>query len=143
MDLEKSSEHLRVVSALTKGLAILEEVQSTVSVPVPGAIPNEGGVPTKDAVRTYTLAMIVEIAEWVQTLDYKPWKNKAQLASLINNADTVAEEFVDILAFLGVLITYMHRLGISPSMLAQAYVRKSKINIHRIDAQLGGEQWVE
>jgi dimeric dUTPase (all-alpha-NTP-PPase superfamily) len=138
MDLNEGREHYRVAEALTRGLAVLEEVQAMVSLPVPGAIPAPGELPTKDAVRTYTLAMIVEIAEWVQTLDYKPWKNHDATSYITEEENVVAEEFADILAFLGVLVLYMHRFGITPAMIAQAYVQKSKVNIQRIDAQIGG-----
>jgi len=103
---------------LANGLDVLVEMQKQVSSPVPGAIPTGSDWPTKDAVRTYTLAMIVEIAEWVQTLDYKPWKNSAPDAYPVLS-DTVADEFADILAFLGILTITWDSGVLIPKQLPQ------------------------
>ena len=123
---------------LANGLDVLVEMQKQVSSPVPGAIPTGSDWPTKDAVRTYTLAMIVEIAEWVQTLDYKPWKNSAPDAYPVLS-DTVADEFADILAFLGILTHYMGQWGIDTEAIAAAYMRKSAENVRRIAENFGEE----
>ena len=121
---------------LTLGLESLMRVQKEVSGGVPGAIPAPGLYPSKDAVRTYSLALITEIAEWLQDLDTRPWKNDLTEAAPVVDNDTLAEEFADMLAFLGILIYYMNQWGIPPERLASAYVAKSNINIERITANL-------
>lgn len=118
---------------LADGLRTLLAVQKVVSSAVPGAIYDADNPPTKDALRTYSLAFIVEMAEWLQELDFKPWKNGKPEVSLRSHPAVVAEEFADMLAFLGILISYMDNLGITPDDLARAYVKKSEQNIVRIN----------
>jgi hypothetical protein len=118
------------VEALTEGLETLRHIQGDVSLPVPGCIPAAGSLPTKEAVCEYTLAMIVEITELLQTTDWKPWKTKTVI-----DHDKVIDEFADVLAFQGILIYYLNAMGISPEQLAEGYRRKSIINIQRFMGQ--------
>jgi len=112
--------------SLSESLALLALNQTTISQGDLGCIPPEGQAPSKDAVRSYALALMIEVAEFTQELDWKPWKTK-QLV----DQERVADEFADILAFLGIILIYLDRMGISPSVLARAYNHKSKINIDR------------
>jgi|GEM_PF-3794302 len=114
-----------LVKGLSNALALIARNQKIISAGDPGCIPDEGHPPSKDAVRSYTLALMVELAEFIQELDWKPWKDK-QI-----NAERVADEFADILAFMGILIVYLDRMGIPPGMLARQYREKSKVNIDR------------
>ena len=115
-----------LVMTLTEGLGMLALNQKVISQGDPECIPPEGQAPSKDAVRSYALALMIEVAEFTQELDWKPWKTK-QLV----DQERVADEFADILAFLGIILIYLDRMGISPSVLARAYNHKSKINIDR------------
>lgn len=115
---------LNVGDAVTCAMHALEFVQSTVSAAVPGCITE--GQPTKDQLRTYTLAMIVELGEFIQTLDWKPWKDKQDF-----DKSDVTYEFADILAFMGVLVVYLRKMGITPEDIGDAYVAKSITNIER------------
>lgn len=124
---------------LANGLDVLVEMQKQVSSPVPGAIPTGSAWPTKDALRTYTLAMIVEVAEWVQTTDWKPWKNKSEDAHIWDVYRT-SDEFADILAFLGILLYYMEQWNISTEDIAAAYMRKSAENVRRINGSFGAKE---
>lgn len=112
--------------SLSEGLALLALNQTTISQGDLGCIPPEGQAPSKDAVRSYMLALMIEVAEFTQELDWKPWKEK-----LLVDTERVADEFADILAFLGIIIVYLDRMGIPPGMLARAYNKKSKVNIDR------------
>mgnify|MGYP000429717305 CR=1 FL=1 len=123
----------RIVS-LENALHSLKDIQSVVSLPVEGCIPVEGELPSKDAIRTYVLAMTVELMEFVQTLDWKPWKQKSNL-----DIERIVDEFADILAFQGVLIYYLYLLGISPEMLELGYRKKSIENIDRFLGKKGAE----
>jgi hypothetical protein len=117
------------------GLLKLRETQMTVSLPVPDAIPPEGELPTKDSVRTHVLALFVELAEFLQTLDWKSWKKDPKKL----DQERICDEFADILAFLGVILIHLTAMGITPGMLGEAYRRKSIINIDRFTGQLGEE----
>lgn len=130
-------EFIIVARDLANGLDALATVQKLVSAPVPGAIPVGTQHPSKDAVRTYTLALMVEVAEWVQTLDYKPWKNSDLQSDLRESKERVADEFADILAFLGILVVYMEQFGINTEDIAAAYAAKSAENVRRITRNLG------
>lgn len=128
---EEMSEFLETLKSvepvsLENALYTLKTVQGVVSKPVEGCIPEEGEFPTKDAIRTYALAMMVETAEFVQTLNWKPWKDKQVI-----DRYKVVDEFADILAFMGILVYYMELLGISQKQLADGYTKKSIENIER------------
>lgn len=135
------NENLTAARDLANGLDVLVAMQKQVSIPVPGAIVTGAAWPSKDAVRTYSLAMIVEIAEWLQTLDWKPWKNAGVEAHPWQQADIIADEFADILAFLGILTHYMDQWNITTEDIAAAYIRKSAENVRRINgAHLRGDE---
>jgi len=119
---------------LSTALTTLAVVQEIVSKPVLGCIPPDGELPSKDAIRTYALALQIELSEFVQTLDWKPWKDKPEI-----NKDRVIDEFADMLAFLGVIIYYLKRMDITPRQLADGYSRKSIVNIERFLGEHGVE----
>lgn len=99
---------------------------------VPGAITN--APPTPDQIRTYFLALIVETVELMNELPgWKPWKKPKLM-----NPEYVMDEFADILAFLGVILNYLRELGIDPADLADAYARKTNINIARFNGEVEG-----
>jgi hypothetical protein len=112
---------------LAAGLRLMANVQQDVSISVPNCIPPKNELPTKDAVRTYILAMINETCELLQELDWKPWKSKNTI-----DIPKVVDEFADILAFQGIIIHYLNLLGITPNMLAEGYRLKSIKNIERL-----------
>lgn len=136
VDLNNGYGH-RMAAALTVALVALAENQSEVSSPVPGCIPKDDDAPTKDAIRTYVLALFVELGEFLQELDWKPWKTKGAIS-----AGKVADEFADILAFLGVVLVQLEHLGISEDMLANAYREKSIVNVERF-LGVHGEHYVQ
>ncbi len=115
-----------LVWSLNKVLKMLAYNQRKVSSMVPDCIPMEGQVPSKDAVRSYALALFIELGEFVQELDWKPWQNKKEI-----NTAKVAEEFADILAFIGIILVQLEHLGITEEVLAEAYRAKSVVNIMR------------
>lgn len=118
---------------LTNALTYLAANQRRVSAAVPGCIPGVGETPSKDTLRTYVLAIFVELGEFLQELDWKPWKTKADV-----DKEKVAAEFADILAFLGVLLVQLQEgLGIDASDLAIAYKNKSVVNVERFLGQHG------
>jgi dimeric dUTPase (all-alpha-NTP-PPase superfamily) len=80
----------------------------------------------KDTVRTYVLALQVEVMEFLQTLDWKPWKNGKQ-----ESDERVLDEFADMIAFMGVLITILKAMGFSEADIANAYIRKEQTNVAR------------
>lgn len=130
----KSSLHSSKILSLESALHSMKDIQHAVSGPVQGCIPLEGELPSKDAIRTYVLAMAVELMEFVQTLDWKPWKQKSSI-----DVERVVDEFADILAFQGVLVYYLNLYGITPEMLSEGYRKKSIENIDRFLGNRGAE----
>jgi hypothetical protein len=129
-DLRKSlasDEEPEDIAYLKAGLVTLFNTQMTVSSLVDGCIPEVGTHASPDQLRTYFLALMVEMMELLQELSWKPWKNEKPV-----NSARVADEFADVLAFLGVLIIYLDSLGVPPDMLAGAYAAKSRVNIERM-----------
>lgn len=122
---------------LAGGLRALHGVQSIVSAMVPDAIPVEDDVPPA-AVLTYCFAFIKEVTELMDELGWKPWKPRKVI-----NRERVADEFADILAFLGLIIIYVLKLtGLTFEDLARAYLRKSDVNVARFNGEVAGYEVV-
>lgn len=107
---------------LAEGLDVLCGTQEDVSGLVPGATDTPM---TQDQVATYTLALLQEVHEFGNELGWKPWKENGF------NPERAADEFADILAFLGLFIHLLDQSGVSPQMLADAYRKKSINNVGR------------
>lgn len=119
---------------IERALDALINNQSIVSWLVDGAVPQSTDKPNKDATRTYFLALIVELTELLQELDWKAWKDKKDV-----DKTKIAQEFADVLAFLGVILLQIRALGVSTEDLATAYKVKSQINIERFLGKFGKE----
>jgi dimeric dUTPase (all-alpha-NTP-PPase superfamily) len=83
----------------------------------------------------YTLATIVELSEFLQETDWKPWKVKSD-----EDITAIAMEFADILAFLGVIINQLAQKGLTVDDLIAAYKIKSEINVARFKGEVEGYQ---
>jgi len=118
---------------LEAGINLLKVTQEVVSSTLPGCIPDPGVDPTPDQLRTYFLALNVELGELLQELNWKPWKE----SKAINKA-RVVDEFADVLAFTGILLVYLDRLGITTEDLAAGYAAKTSVNIQRLTGQVDG-----
>jgi len=118
------------------GLRALSGVQTLVSGMVPDALPlnpDDNYVPPAN-VLTYGFAFIKEVTELMDELGWKPWKPRKPI-----DRARVADEFADILAFLGLLTIYVIRLaGLTPEELAMAYMRKSDVNVARFSGEVEG-----
>lgn len=119
---------------LAAGLETLVRMQHHVSRHVPGAIPPDGFPADKDAVRTYFLALMGEVYELLQTLDWKPWK-----LPTVPERHRIMDEYADVLAFLGIITTYVMRAASCDEQeLAAAYQLKSQVNLERIAGRVAG-----
>lgn len=125
---------------LDQGLSLLHSVQDSVSAPL---LRDEASI--HDYLRTYSLALFIELGEFINELAWKPWKpgKKVDIAK-------VQDEFADILAFLGVILVLLIRLHpeITTNTLATAYITKSRINVARFtgkveDYSVVGEPWTK
>lgn len=125
-------ENMRNVKRhIALGLTALATVQSDVSAMVDGALPIDGSVPPIN-VLTYGYALIKEITELADELGWKPWKPRKPI-----DQSRVADEFADVLAFLGLITLYVMRLAnLEPSDLAAAYLRKSDVNVARFSGKV-------
>lgn len=117
---------------LADGLYAIQFTQRFIS-DLSGAAFGDYQTPTPDQIRTVFAALFVELGELLQTLNWKPWKENREL-----NFSRITDEFADILAFLGLLLVYFGKFGISPEMLARAYLRKTKVNFERFIGQVDG-----
>lgn len=119
-------------NSLYSALMMLKEIQHDVSSMVPGAITD--APPSPDQIRTYFLAMAVEIYELMSEFPgWKPWKEPKAV-----NRERVVDEFADILAFTGVILNYIDQLGISMVDLARGYAHKTNVNISRFNGEVDG-----
>lgn len=89
---------------------------------------------TPENVRTFGLALIQEINEFINELPrWKPWKREKEV-----DRERIADEFADILAFLGMFISWADQLGISTQDLAEAFIKKSRVNVQRLTGNVEG-----
>ena len=79
----------------------------------------------RDDIARYGLCLVLEAAELVNSL---PWKRWARHPADLDNA---AEEFADMLCFVGSIIGLFNRLGVSTSELTIAYAKKVEENRKR------------
>lgn len=115
---------------LALGLSVLKMVQEGTSALVPGCITEEV---TKDQLKEVYVATSVEFAELMQELNWKSWK-----PTFVEDKELVAKEFADILAFLGLFMVYLDKLGVNTDELAEAYVQKTKLNVDRFIGNVAG-----
>lgn len=89
---------------------------------------------TPDNVRTFGLALIQEVNEFINELPrWKPWKKEKEV-----DRERLTDEFADILAFLGIMMSWMDQLDIFTQDLAEAFVKKSQVNIQRLTGKVEG-----
>lgn len=109
------------VADMKAGLRGWQEAQEFVSGHLEGATNL-----TPENMRTLLLAMHSEVDEWGKEIGWKPWKP-------VNPGDVdvprMTDEFADLLAFMGLAMTYMTGLGVGTDELVDAYVKKSVHNI--------------
>jgi NTP pyrophosphatase (non-canonical NTP hydrolase) len=120
------TDNINVVIGLAVGLEELTNCQRTVSSLVDGAVTN--GV-MSEQVRMAFLAEMVELVELLQELEWKPWPHKHARF----RPDKIVKEFGDVLAFLGLIMVYLSKMGIDSRMLAEGYVERSENNVKRFD----------
>jgi hypothetical protein len=117
--------------AIGDGLQSLADIQVEVSGMVNDAVPTTGEIPPAN-ILTYGFAFIKEATELMDELGWKPWKPRKPI-----NKERVADEFADILAFLGLLTIYVMRLAdLTTDDLAAAYLRKSDVNVARFSGEV-------
>lgn len=129
---DQFSTMIGTMREISNGLAALAGVQIIVSGMVKDALPISVHTIPPINILTYGFAFIKETTELMDELGWKPWKPRKPI-----NRDRVADEFADILAFLGLLTLYVMRLtGLTTDDLAQAYMRKSDVNVARFSGEV-------
>jgi len=132
MSVDVSDKYGFGVSRLAAGLSVLMITQKGVA---KRAIPDWlKGEP--EYIRTTFLALIVEVVELVQLFNWKQWKDPHVFDE--HHLDRMANEFADMLAFLGYIILFLDDLGVSPADLAEAYEEKTIINHARLAGDIEG-----
>lgn len=112
--------------------AALESLAATQRV-VSGQFSEEALQPTRENIVMYFLALIDEITELLHELNWKQWANEK-----VVDRQRVADEFADVLAFLGVITLYIFQMGVTAEDLSRAYSHKSIVNILRFTGHVEG-----
>ena len=112
------------IQGLIIGLNVLATTQKDVT---PILDPQIFERPIDETTQTYLLAAIHGLHGLLDELDWKVWTPPQEL-----DKDRIADEFADVLAFLGIIewILY-HRVGLTLTDLAKAYKAKTKENASR------------
>jgi len=81
------------------------------------------GIAFEDWIQKETLAMLSELAELIDEVNFKWWKNKQPV-----DIDNVKEELVDILHF---FVSMCLKAGMDAGELCERYLEKNKENFDR------------
>lgn len=84
---------------------------------------NLHGICKEEWIQKETLAIISELAELLDEVNFKWWKNPKEL-----NEEAIQEELVDILHF---FVSMCLKMGMTAEDLYQGYLRKNKENFKR------------
>lgn len=76
----------------------------------------------------YGMGLIIEVAEF---LNETPWKSWPKDPTKRPDLERIAEEFVDMISYLGSWVSFLEMLGISPQDITLAYQRKLSENNSR------------
>jgi NTP pyrophosphatase (non-canonical NTP hydrolase) len=115
-------------SKLALGLHVLAGVQFEVGLAIPGWSEGE-----PEFVRTTFLALVKEVMELLDYFDWKQWKLPTE-----TDAGEAADEFADVLAFLGYVVLFLGYRGVMPDDLARAYAKKTLVNQERLAGKIEG-----
>lgn len=113
---------------LEKGLQVLADVQWGIGKLVPGWVEGE-----PEFIRTTFLALTAEIYELLEHFNWRQWKDATEFDPV-----AAADEFADVLAFLGYVVIFLNQKGVSTAELARAYRLKSDINWQRLVGKVPG-----
>lgn len=113
---------------IRQGLSALDEIHTATN----KLVRHESGrldehLEDESVLHTYVLATIVELVEFLQTMQWKPWRVSVKE----EDREHILEEFADIMAFLGVLVTVLRAKGFSIADITNAYIRKELVNVRR------------
>ena len=86
----------------------------------------------KEIYQIYGLALSIEVSEFVNELNWKPWKHTQP------NKEAVLEEFVDVLHFIGTWTQLLLHLGFNTADIATAFASKYNVNQERLDGKVEG-----
>lgn len=130
--LESAPEYY--ASRLAQGLNVLTSIQSNVSSPLirEDTSASAAGLKHrewKEHIRTYGLALMMEVGELINELDWKPWKFRHEV-----DFENVVKEYSDVLAFLGIVTLLLERRfpGFTTAVAARKYIDVSLDNVERI-----------
>jgi len=96
---------------------------------------NLGHIKPEEWIQKEVLAMVSELGELLNEVNFKWWKNPKEI-----NYNAVKEELVDILHF---LVSMCIKAGMTAQDLYQAYLAKNKENFNRQEgkSEKSGYEW--
>lgn len=126
-EIDPTGQHREKIQA---GLESLLEVERLVQL--------LGGTPwaldaTPENVRTFCFALVHEVGEIADELQWKPWKLKGSVDSV-----AIAYEAADVLAFLALVFRYCRAHGVTMDHIATAFIDKSRTNVERLNGRVAG-----
>ncbi len=90
-------------------------------------------VPTRANVSTFSLALVAEVVELANELQWKPWRLPTE-----PDAGRALEEIPDVLAFLGIVLNWLSHYGISMGDVAEGFAGKCELNVRRMNGKVEG-----
>lgn len=118
------------MSALAEGLEALRRMERDVQLATGG---QDALLPDRDTVAQFSMALIAEVVEVADELQWKRWKRNTP-----SNAQAALAEMSDVLAFLGLLLNWLDYYGISMTTLAQSFADKCQVNVARLRGEVPG-----
>lgn len=77
-----------------------------------------------DTLARYAAALMIEVAEFANTVPWKVWHLADEEPTAEETRAAVAEEFGDVLHFIGTWVALLQRLGIGVEELSEAFLVK-------------------
>ena len=108
----------------------LMEVQAAIS----DLVQEDNHAATPENIRTFFLALFVEVGECLNRLNWKPWKKPTTL-----DREAILDEAADMTAFwLQTCVILSDAVGATPQDILDAYLRKSAVNVARFTGKVEG-----
>ena len=121
--------HLQVLT-LAEGLEVLRCMERDVQLATGG---EDALLPDRDTVAQFSMALIAEVVEVADELQWKRWKRNTP-----PDPHSAGVEMSDMLAFLGLFLNWLDHYGISMATLAQSFADKCQVNTARLRGEVPG-----
>ena len=85
-----------------------------------------------DTLARYAAALMIEVGEFSNTIPWKVWPSRSYDPDMTAMRAQIAEEFADVLHYVGTWVNLLRHFELSPEDLTVAFVEKHRENQRRL-----------